>query len=232
MYSITTCLLKQVFWEKFMKKILGILTVLFLTMAFTKVVSARCVDQYGGGQTCYEGELRLDKVVKNPSTGDYTDNLYSSDPNFSADQDIWFRVTVKNTGNDNLINMIVKDKFPNYILFVSGPGSWDDGSKTLTWTIDNLSPNESKDYEIKGRIVGEASLPTDSGTYCVTNYAEVIKDNKIASDTSQLCITKKVLGITTMPKTGSNLILMILLLVSASTFGLIRMKKFSSKKPN
>jgi len=209
-----------------MKKILGTLTALFLTLAIAKVASARCVDQYGGGQTCYEGELRLDKVVKNPSNGDYTDNLYSSDPNFSADQDVWFRVTVKNTGSDNIINMTVKDKFPNYILFVSGPGTWDDPSKTLTWTIDNLSPGESKDYEIKGKIVSEASLPADSGTYCVTNYAEVKKDDKIASDTSQLCITKKVLGITVMPPTGANLYLIILLLVSISSFGLIIRKRF------
>ena len=200
-----------------------------ITIFSSKMVLARCVDQYGGGQTCYEGELRLDKVVKNPSNGDYTDNLYSSDPNFSADQDVWFRVTVKNTGSDNLINMTVKDKFPNYILFVSGPGSWDDGNKTLTWTIDNLSPNESKDYEIKGRIVGEASLPTDSGTYCVTNYAEVKKDDKIASDTSQLCITKKVLGMTTMPKTGANLILTILLLVSIFTLGVFQLRRQFSK---
>lgn len=200
-----------------------------ITIFSSKAAFARCVSQYGGGETCYEGELRLDKVVKNPSSGTYVDNLYSSDPNFSADQDVWFRLTVKNTGSDNLINIQVKDNFPNYVFFVSGPGSWDNSNKTLTWTIDNLSPSESKDYEIQGRIVNEGSLPNDSGTYCVTNYGEAKKDNKIASDTSQLCITKKVLGMTYMPKTGANLILTILLLVSFLTFGVYRMITFSKK---
>ncbi len=199
----------------------------WLAFLSPKAALARCEEQYGGGEVCYEGELRLDKVVKNPSTGTYVDNLFSSDPNFSADQEVWFRLTIKNTGSDDLSDVEVKDKFPNYVFFVSGPGSWDDTNKTLSWTIDHLSPGESKDYEIKGQVVSEASLPTDSGTYCVTNYGEVKKDNKSASDTSQLCITKKVLGITTMPKTGANLILMILLLVLVSSFGIIFRKQFS-----
>jgi len=197
-----------------------------ITIFSSKAAFARCVSQYGGGETCYEGELRLDKVVKNPSTGIYVDNLYSSDPNFSADQEVWFKLNIKNTGSDDLNDVEVKDKFPNYVLFVSGPGSWNDTDKTLTWKIDHLSPGESKDYEIKGKIVGEGSLPTDSGTYCVTNYGEAKKDNKSASDTSQLCITKKVLGITTMPKTGANLILTILLLGLFSSFGIIFRKQF------
>ena len=215
---------------KMKNKILLMILSTALIMAFSaKVVSARCVEQYGGGETCYEGELRLDKVVKNPSTGTYVDNLYSSDPNFSADQEVWFKLNIKNTGSDDLSDVEVKDKFPNYVLFVSGSGSWNDTDKTLTWKIDHLSPGESKDYEIKGKIVGEGSLPTDSGTYCVTNYGEAKKDNKSASDTSQLCITKKVLGITYMPKTGANLYLIVLLLVS-TTFGLYRVDKLFSKK--
>ena len=198
---------------------------LILTLS-NKAVLARCEQQYGGGETCYEGELRLDKVVKNPSTGTYVDNLFSSDPNFSADQEVWFKLNIKNTGSDDLDNVEVKDKFPSYVLFVSGPGNWNDSDKTLAWTIDHLSPGESKDYEIKGQIVSEGSLPTDSGTYCVTNYGEAKKDNKSASDTSQLCITKKVLGITTMPPTGANLLLTILLLVTFSSFGIIFRKQF------
>lgn len=193
--------------------------------------SARCVNQYGGGETCYEGELRVDKMVKRPDNGDYTDNLYSNNPNYSPDQEIWFRVTVKNTGNDNLTNIDVKDKFPDYVLFDSGNGSWNNNDKILTWTIDNLSPNESKTYEIKGRIVGENSLPNDSGTYCVTNYSEAKKDNKSASDTAYFCISKKVLGMTTMPKTGANLLLYLLLLVLSSGL-ILQIQKFSSKKSN
>jgi len=198
----------------------------FIFVLSNKVTLARCEQQYGGGETCYEGELRLDKVVKNPSSGTYVDNLFSSDPNFSADQEVWFRLNIKNTGSDDLNDVEVKDKFPNYILFVSGPGNWDEANKTLSWKIDHLSPGESKDYEIKGQIVGEGSLPTDSGTYCVTNYGEAKKDDKSASDTSQLCIGKKVLGITYMPKTGANLYLIISLLLVIVSFGIIFRKQF------
>lgn len=210
-----------------MKKNLFIAFLAVLIFIFgTKAISARCEQQYGGGEICYEGELRLDKTVKNPSTGSYVDNLFSSDPNFSANQEVWFRLTIKNTGSDNLNDIEVKDRFPNYVLFVSGSGNWNDADKTLTWTIDHLSPGESKVYEIKGRIVSEENLPTDSGTYCVTNYGETKKDDKSASDTSQLCITKKVLGISYMPPTGANLYLIISLLVLISSFGIIFRKQF------
>lgn len=199
-------------------------------MAFNaQKASARCVDQYGGGQTCYEGELQVNKMVKNPESGNYTDNLYSNDVKYSPDQEIWFRVTIKNTGSDNLSNVEIKDRFPDYVLFDSGNGSWNATDKTLTWKIDNLSPNESKDYEIKGRIVGSGSLPNDAGTYCVNNYAEAKKDGKFASDTAYFCISKKVLGMTSMPKTGANLIWLFtlpILLISVLIFERIS-KKFN-----
>ena len=201
-----------------------------LLIAFNaQKVSARCVDLYGGGQTCYEGELRVDKMVKNPSNGEYTDNLYSDNTKFSPDQEIWFKVTVKNTGSDTLNDTELKDKFPNYVLFTSGNGSWNDTDKTLTWKVDSLAPNESKSYEIKGKIIGSNSLPNDSGIYCINNYAEAKKDNKIASDTSYFCINNQVLGMTTMPKTGSNLLLTISLLFSTFIIFFISFRKFSSK---
>jgi len=209
--------------------IFSLLTGVLLTAFSAKKVSARCVDLYGGGQTCYEGELQVNKMVKNPSNGDYTDNLYSDNAKYSPDQEIWFQVTVRNTGNDNLTNIDVKDKFPDYVLFDSANGSWNNTDKTLTWKIDNLSPNDSKDYEIKGRIVGSGSLPNDAGTYCVNNYAEAKKDNKSASDTAYFCISKKVLGMTTMPKTGANLLLTISLLFSTFIIFFISFRKFSSK---
>jgi uncharacterized repeat protein (TIGR01451 family) len=199
-------------------------------MAFNaQKASARCVDQYGGGQTCYEGELQVNKMVKNPESGNYTDNLYSNDVKYSPDQEIWFRVTIKNTGSDNLSNVEIKDKFPDYVLFDSGNGFWNATDKTLSWKIDNLSTNESKDYEIKGKIVGSGSLPNDAGTYCVNNYAEAKKDSKFASDTAYFCISKKVLGMTSMPKTGANLLLTISLLISISIISFISFRKFSRK---
>lgn len=209
--------------------IFSLLVGVLLTAFSAKKVSARCVDLYGGGQTCYEGELRVDKMVKNPINNDYADNLYSNNVTFSADQEIWFRVVVKNTGSDNLNDVEVKDRFPDYVFFDSGNGSWNDTDKTLTWKIDSLIPNESKTYEIKGKIVNANSLPNDSGIYCVNNYAEVKKDNKLASDTAYFCISNKVLGMTTMPKTGANLILTITLLFSTFIIFFISFRKFSSK---
>ena len=68
-------------------------------------------------------------------------------------------------------------------------------------------------------------LPEGDGIYCVTNSGEARKDDKSAGDTSQLCISNKVLGITTIPKTGNNLIWTVILLVSALIFGVFKLRK-------
>ena len=98
--------------------IFSLLTGVLLTAFNAKKVSARCVDLYGGGQTCYEGELRVDKMVKNPSNGEYTDNLYSDNTKFSPDQEIWFKVTVKNTGKvtgEEVVQLYIRDKIASIV---------------------------------------------------------------------------------------------------------------------
>lgn len=218
-------MLKQVFC---MKKINLLIKGLIIgsilgLLIFPKVVAGRCVEQYGGGEICYEGEISLDKVVRHPEEDKYVDNLYADDSTYTPYQEVIFKLTIKNTGEEDLNDIEVKDFLPDYLYFTSTPDGWDD--KTATWKIDHLNPGESKTYEIKAKVVSENDLPEGDGIYCVTNSGEAKKDDKSAGDTSQLCISKKILGITTIPKTGNNLIWTIILLISALIFGVFKLRK-------
>jgi uncharacterized repeat protein (TIGR01451 family) len=107
---------------------------------------APCQPIYGGGETCISvGNLLLNKTVQNPQTKAYVDNLsLSSDPKYGPSQKVEFKLSITNTGNSKLDTVTVADTFPSYINYSSGPGTYDPGTKTLTFQDFNLNPNETK----------------------------------------------------------------------------------------
>lgn len=161
---------------------------------------------YGGGEKCYgTGEIMIDKMVRNPQTGIFVDNLGVYDPHFAASTDVLFRLTIKNIGQAELRDIKVKDIFPDYIQFTWGPDGWDADKRELNFTIDVLGAGQSKEFEIMTKVYPKNMLPTDSDLICKINKAQVDKDNDgdvDASDEARFCISNKVLGISTMPATG------------------------------
>lgn len=157
-------------------------------------------------------QIAINKLVKNPSTNVFVDNLGFNDPRLSPGQEVTFQIQVKNTGAQNLTNLTVKDQLPNFVDFVAGPGNFDNNSKVLTFTIDSLNVNETKTFEVKVKVRNSDQVPSNQVT-CVANMAEVTKDNLSAQDSAQFCFettiskggvpTGPVLpGVTTLPKTG------------------------------
>ncbi|MBI3485359.1 DUF11 domain-containing protein [Candidatus Daviesbacteria bacterium] len=162
-----------------------------------------CTGQYGAyGATCQTTSLSVSKLIKNPVTGELVDTLSSSGPHFLPEQTVNFRVTVKNTGNTDLTNIQVQDKFPDFTDFVSGPGSFDSNSRAENFSIDKLKPGEFRDFDIVGKIKNAASMATNSLS-CVTNFAQASVSNQNASDTALFCIENQILVTTTvLPRTG------------------------------
>lgn len=147
-------------------------------------------------------KLFLNKWVFNPVNNSFVDNLSISDTHFLAGQIVTFKVEVKNTGDNTLQNVAVKDKLPDFVEFNSGPGTFDASTKTLNFNIDRLEPGESKAYEIKVRIKPENLLPQNQST-CITNFAEARANDLMSQDTAVFCIESKILApVQELPKTG------------------------------
>lgn len=186
-----------------MKKLIAslILTVIFsLIGSGTSYAAGNCQPIYGGGQTCVtSANILIDKKVQNPKNGQYVDNLSVNDPRFGASQNVSFQLTVTNTGSANIDKLMVRDIFPQYVSFISGPGSFDTNSKTLSFEVNNLVAGESRTFTIVGQIVADSALAAGSGINCVANQstAQIVSNSQMSQDNAQLCIQKGIVIPTT-----------------------------------
>lgn len=171
------------------------------------------------------GQISINKLVKNLQTGLFVENLSFSDPRFLPEQEVSFRLEVRNSGQIELTNVQIKDKLPDFVEFVAGPGSFDPSSQTLNFTIDRLRGGETKAYELKVRVKKAESLPVNIAT-CITNFAESRVNELVSQDTAVFCIETRVLGVTReLPVTGvSNSIPLFLssIFLLATSFFILR----------
>lgn len=169
----------------------------YLLVTGSAKADVSCQPIYGGGETCVQiGKILINKMVLNPSTNTFVDNLGTNDPKYGPEFIVTFKLDVTNTGQTNISKVDVKDIFPQFVNFSSGPGNFDNNNKILTFSLDNLQPNETRTFTLLGRVVKSDQLPADQGVVCVVNQAiATASDNAGQSqDNSQLCIQKQVLG--------------------------------------
>src|SRR3989344_8511326 len=84
---------------------------------------------YGGGViTPKEGEILVDKMVKNPATGTFVDHLGPTDPKYRPLQIISFQIKVNNPSDETLDVVEVVDTLPDFVDFISGPDNYDSDS--------------------------------------------------------------------------------------------------------
>ncbi|PIS15972.1 hypothetical protein COT62_00945 [Candidatus Roizmanbacteria bacterium CG09_land_8_20_14_0_10_41_9] len=198
-----------------MKKLLlslGALITFFLVFSSVNPVQAQY--GYGGGGPSYS--ILIDKMVGKPSvnkggtTYEYVDNLTSSDPRFQPGQEVMFQVKIKNTSTTSLTSVTFKDFVPVYLEPVEGPGSFDSTNRTISLNAGDFGTDEEKIYYLKMKAVGQDSLPSDKGLFCIVNKAQVYNDQAADDDTAQLCIEKQVKAGVVTPQAGPEAGLVIL----------------------
>jgi uncharacterized repeat protein (TIGR01451 family) len=159
-----------------MKNLKVLLTAFLLTAALLVPVKV-LADQYGEVEV--SKDITIDKKVKNPNTGDFVDNLFASDFLFKQDQEVEFKVVVKNVGDKDLDKVEYRDTLPSELDYVDG---------ALEASISDFKVNEEKTFffKTKADIFGK-----DAGTYCTVNTAYAwIEGGESEKDTAQVCITK------------------------------------------
>jgi len=172
-----------------------------------------------------ERDLFIDKKVSMPrenNEGDliFKDNLREiEEERYQKDQIVVFELRVKNTGDETLEKVTVKDRFPDYVDIVDKDDpNWDPETKTYTYEIYDLEPGEEDVRRIEAIITEDVYL-------CVTNEAEAIpSEGDKDVDTAQICIGKKALGVAAQPETGADVALIVMSMLGVSGLGL-RMKK-------
>jgi len=215
---------------------LAIITLGFITVAAQAAGTSNCQVIYGGGESCNpEIKFTLDKKVQKPTKGgEMVDNLSINDEKFISGQDVVFKITIHNTGNQN-ITLTVVDTLPQYVDFISG-GTYDNDKRTVNNTIE-LNPDQKKDINIVTRVVSNEKLAQDKTITCVTNIVRGTGNNgATADDASQFCIEKRVVAKPTpqvfeatpvkkIPETGPEM-LPLLGLIPAGIAGFAMRRKF------
>lgn len=167
-----------------------------------------CQPIYGGGQSCITtNNIVVNKTVLNPQTNQFIDNLGINDPKYQPGFITTFQISVTNTGNNNIPRTDIKDLFPQYVSFSSGAGTFDSNTNTLSFSLTDLAPNETRKYSILGKIFNAEQMPIASGSVvCVVNQAiAVINGNNVGQDNAQFCIEKALTPVgpvTTITKGG------------------------------
>lgn len=190
------------------------------------VFADTCTTQYGGTQTCQSSDLIIDKQVQNPITGNFVENLGSDRP-FSPGATILFQLTIKNTSGQTFDPVTVTDVFPHYLSFVSGPGTYDAGNRTLTFTLNNVIAGETRTVQVMVKVANANQIPSMSTPLCENNYSEARDDavGRFDSDTAQICIQTNVLGATTLPVAGSNDLALLLPFAGLGLTGIALLRK-------
>ncbi|MCX7996636.1 MAG: DUF11 domain-containing protein [Patescibacteria group bacterium] len=202
-----------------------------LALAIALVASAASVSaqQYGSGQygtgpystgsygqqpTQPEQRILVDKQVATPGSatgsagetaGVYRDNLPLSYERYQPGQEVVFRIIVRNISNVTVQNVVVRDTIPSYAEPMVGPGIYDAATRTVTYTISQLQPNEENVQYVKMKIFAQSRLPANETIIRQVNTVEARLGTEQDIDTAQYFIEKQVVGVSKVPDTGPEL---------------------------
>lgn len=175
----------------------------FLSSPSNAKAEITCQPIYGGGQTCITtGTISVNKTVMNPQTNKMVDNLGINDPKYGPEYIVTFQLAITNTSNSVISQIDVRDTIPQFMNFSAGPGNFDQSTKNLNFRIENLNANETRVFNVLGRVVNSNSLP-NSSIVCVVNQVNAVTNQgSTAQDNAQFCIEKTLPVTTTITTKG------------------------------
>lgn len=178
----------------------------FLSLV-TGVSATGCDSQYGGYNGCVPSNVSINKKVQQADkSGIFVENVTEGMTPFSIGSDVLYQIYITNNSDQDVSHVDVKDVFPTQMSFVSGPGSYDKNTNTLTFTVDNLKKGETRTEQVLAKVGDQTKFAKDKSLHCevVNTVAANVPDKKSESDTSSICVQTKVLGTSTLPVAGYN----------------------------
>jgi len=196
----------------------------FIALTSLPKAYADSYGNYGGGET--PTDLVINKEVKNPISNVYVENLGSTDPTFSPDATVSFRLIIKNGSGETMNPVTVIDQLPSYLSFVSAsvPSSYDKNLNKVTFTLANMIAGESRTIDLTVKVAPRSAFQPNRSLFCVTNYSKVTSPARPNGDddTAELCLAT---APGNLPVAGVNDIFAILPFLTMGGIGLALLKK-------
>ena len=205
---------------------------LMLAISFLVLVSTVSA-QYGEPQPSFS--IMIDKMVGKPvndkggsADGNYVDNLSPSDPRYQPGNEVFFKLKVKNTSDEKLKDVTIKDFLPEFVSAIESKFYKISNLREITIDAGDLEIDEEKEYIVKARLLEQDKLPSDKGLICLVNKAQASNDKSSDEDTAQFCVEKEVLGVVSVPSAGPEMgILLITGQITMLGLGIALKKKLS-----
>lgn len=165
-----------------------------------------CITTYGGGEECYESEKEdydIEKKVTKTGEGIWKDKISG----LTAGDKVYFKVTVKNTGDVDADDAEIRDELPRYLedpKEVGGDGDFEFDGDDIEIDVDDFDAGEEKEFVYRARVIDD--LP-DNAKFCSYNIASLYVDgHKEGSDDAEVCFeTGEVLGeVSELPQAGAT----------------------------
>ncbi|MEK7165517.1 MAG: hypothetical protein AAB874_01770 [Patescibacteria group bacterium] len=192
---------------------------LALVMFAVTHVSAETIcntTQYGGtqyGGTSCPQNLVVNKLVRNPITGVYVENLLSGDAAYSPRSEVVYELRITNSGSSDFDRVQVEDRVeselvnpkpvePGIVETIEYPNK-----QTVRFVIRNLKSGETRSVLVKAEVVSDVATGDQNRKCEVTNTVRVEAANQQPDeDSADLCIvtpqTPQVLGAKGLPEAG------------------------------
>lgn len=198
-----------------MKKIISYLLIItgFFLLAINVADARECHTIYGGGEVCENGDMSLDKKIWNPETNEYWDNIAADSYTFSPEQEVKFRLRIKNITDVETDGVRLVDDFArlvDYMFYLGADGKEypvEFKDNELKFIFDDVAADEEITVYFTARFKGKDELPV--GTTCITNKAKVYsrEDDISDSDYATFCVKTDGVAVITesTPATGFDL---------------------------
>jgi len=144
-------------------------------------------------------QIVVDKTVRPIEDSKFCDNISTEQKVFVENNEIEFKIVIKNSGNNDLTNLSVEDYLPKYLTLIFYPGVFNLTENKIETSIDKLGPGESKEYLIRARI---SDLPKSvySNKYIQMTNKVTVAANGVSDSDKTVYYVEAI----TVPSTGSE----------------------------
>lgn len=173
-----------------MKKLLtsGVFAILLGLIGLAPKAFAECQPIYGGGETCTNAALAVQKTVLNPATNTFVHDMGILDPRFHPNDQVVFHITVTNIGNAVANHVAVFDVVPQFVASTNPPIN-NGGNTTIRFDAGDMAPGASQTFTVTATLESAANFPANQAITCMNNQGQATDaQGDHAEDFSQFCV--------------------------------------------
>lgn len=200
-----------------------IFLIIGLAISIFGLTAKDAIASYQYGESEPHRQIVVDKKIKSIDQNYWSDNLSSDNILFSADELVFFKIYVKNTGDEVLKNITLIDYIPEYTKYILSDGKFNSDENRTDWTIDQLNPGEEKEYFLRVQVKDSNTLPQGDVLVSINKAKVAAESGESDEDTAQFPISTQILA-AKLPEAGSNGLLKIIAAAIIGGVGIIARK--------